>query len=95
MRDLFTYAGREGATKLFAAVYGLEITFLFMEMDIGSVGGIHNLHFAPGRRHEKSLPLLDDAAFAGKMDTLLGGSRSGPVATFSRASHARPKVRSG
>ena len=72
MRDLFSYADREGATRLFGAVYDLEITFLFMERDIGPAGGIHNLQFAPGRRHESSVPLLDDAAFAGKMDTLHG-----------------------
>ena len=70
LRDLFSYADREGATKLFAAVYDLEITFLFMEVDICSVAGTHNLQFAPGRRHENSVPLLDDAAFAGKMDNL-------------------------
>ena len=70
MRDLFSYADREGATKLFAAVYDLEITFLLMEVDICSAAGTHNLQFAPGRRHENSVPLLDDAAFAGKMDNL-------------------------
>ena len=70
MRDLFSYADREGATKLFAAVYDLEITFLLMEVAICSAAGTHNLQFAPGRRHENSVPLLDDAAFAGKMDNL-------------------------
>ena len=70
LRDLFTYAERGGANRLFTAVYDLEITFLFMELDIGSVAGTHNLQFAPGRPREKSVPLLDDAAFAGKMDTL-------------------------
>ena len=70
VRDLFGYAQREGANRLFTAVYDLEITFLFMEMDICSVAGTHNLQFAPGRPHENSVPLLDDAAFSGKMDAL-------------------------
>ena len=70
LHDLFSYAQREGANRLFTSVYDLEITFLFMEMDICSVAGTHNLQFAPGRPHENSVPLLDDAAFAGKMDTL-------------------------
>ena len=55
---------------LFTAIYDLEITFLFMEVDICSVAGTHNLQFAPRRPYENSVPLLDDAAFAGKMDTL-------------------------
>ena len=46
MRDLFSYADREGATKLFAAVYDLEITFLLMEVAICSAAGTHNLQFA-------------------------------------------------
>ena len=70
LRDLFSYAQREGANRLFTAVYDLEIAFLFMELDICSAAGTHNLQFAPGRRHENSVPSLDDAAFAGKMDNL-------------------------
>ena len=70
LRDLFSYAHSEGASRLFVAVYDLEITFLFMEIDISSVAGVHNLQFAPGRPYADSAPLLDDAAFAGKMDIL-------------------------
>ena len=70
LRDLFSYAQSEGANRLFVAVYDLEITFLFMEIDIGSAAGVHNLQFAPGRPYADSVPLFDDAAFAGKMDTL-------------------------
>lgn len=70
LRELFAYAEREGARRLFVAAYDLEITFLFMEIDICSVAGTHNRRFAPGRPDEHSVPLQDDAAFAGKMDTL-------------------------
>ena len=70
LHDLYSFAQRGDATRLFAAVYDLEITFLFMEMDICSTAGTHNLQFAPGRPHENSVPLFSDAAFAGKMDTL-------------------------
>ena len=70
LRDLFLHAQREGANRLFAAAYDLEITFLFMEVDTCEAAGTHNLQFAPGRAHEDSVPLLDDAAFGGKMDNL-------------------------
>ena len=73
MRSLFvciSYAYGEGDNRLFVAVYDLEITFLFMEIDICSVAGVHNLQFAPGRPYEDSVPLFDDTAFAGKMDEL-------------------------
>ena len=70
LRDLFSYAHSEGAGRLFVAAYDLEITFLFMEIDICAVAGVHNLQFAPGRPYAGSVPLFDDAAFAGKMDTL-------------------------
>ena len=69
-RDLFSYAHRERADRLFVAVYDLELTFLFMEIDTGSAAGVHNLQFAPGRPYEDSVPLIDDGAFVGKMDTL-------------------------
>ena len=68
--DLFSYAQSEGANRLFVAVYDLEIAFLFMEIDICSVAGTHNLQFAPGRPSADDVPLLDAAAFAGKMDIL-------------------------
>ena len=69
-RDLFSYAPGERADRLFVAVYDLELTFLFMEIDTCSAAGIHNLQFAPGRPYEDSVPLRGDGAFAGKMDTL-------------------------
>ena len=71
LRDLFSYARMRGNNRLLAAVYDLELTFLFMAIDTGQTAGIHNLKFAPGRPHEDAIPLLDDAAFAGKMDTLM------------------------
>ena len=70
LRGLFSYAHSKGANRLFVAVYDLEITFLFMEIDICSVAGVHNLQFAPAQPYADSVPLLDDAAFAGKMDIL-------------------------
>ena len=69
-RDLFSYAHGERVDRLFVAVYDLELTFLFMEIDTCSAAGVHNLQFAPGRPYEDSVPLLDDGTFAGKMDTL-------------------------
>lgn len=70
LRDLHAWAERSGANRLFTAVYDLEITFLFVEKDIRAVAGTHNRQFAPGRPYESSVPLFDDGAFAGKMDTL-------------------------
>ena len=70
LRDLFSYSHSKGDTRLFVAVYDLEITFLLMEIDISSVAGVHNFKFAPGRPNSDSVPLLDDATFAGKMEIL-------------------------
>ena len=70
LRDLFSYSHSSGDTRLFVAVYDLEITFLFMEIDISSVASVHNLKFAPGRPYSDIEPLLDVATFAGKMEIL-------------------------
>ena len=70
LRDLFSYTHAKGDTRLFVAVYDLEMTFLFMQIDISSVAGVHNLKFAPGRPNSDFVPLFDDGTFAGKMDIL-------------------------